>query len=354
MAGRSDPPGGPGEVPGGGDEEFRSTVFDESFVRSASLEEFSAQQRLEDHTSPVRPRAVEDDEPGERRRSSRSGLALGAVLLTAILLALFLGNRGPYGQAPPALQPAPVGTLLPMAPTGPVPGGEPTELFSASPAAEFTAGPAGLATPAPRRTDMFSRDQVADALLLAQRYVAASTLTSEVLTGSTALPVRMLLRPEQQQQLDRSLAGRRGETPVTTWLVRFDPSEVRMAEEPVRVDGTFSVAETGGRLEVTAAHLAVYALRPADDPEGAASLFLVHREAVLAFTEQDLRDGRTVLVSTRSTVGPADCTASHDRELHPLLAGTESDHDTAETDLFELSDDAARPCGALKADVVES
>lgn len=348
MAGRSDPPGGPpGDVPGNGDEEFRSTVFDESFVRSAALEEFSAQQRLEDHTSPVRRRVAEAAALGNRGLP-RSGLAMVAVLLTAVLLALFLGNRNPYAEAPPQLEPPPVGSLLPLTPVGAVPGGSPAELYAASPAAEFAAGPAGLPTPTARRTDLFSRDQVAEALVLAQRYVTASALTAEVLTGGTALPVRMLLRPEQQRQLDRSLAGRQGEPPVTTWLVRFDPGEVRLTDEPARVEGTFTVVENAGRLEITARHLTVYALRPAEAPHGPASLLLVRREVLLAFSEEDLREGRTVLVSARTVTGPADCAADHGRELRPLLAGAAPEQDGTEVDPFALTDEDVRPCGSLK------
>jgi hypothetical protein len=348
MAGRSDPPGGPsGDVPGSGDEEFRSTVFDESFVRSAQLEEYSARQRLEDHTSPVRSRVGQAAALGGGNLS-KNGLAIAAVLLTAVLIALFLGNRGPYrAETPAALEPPPVGSLLPLAPAGEVPGGEPSELYADSAAAEFGIGSYGIPTPEPRRTAMFDRDQVAGALELAQRYVVASTLTPEVLAGTTAVPVRVLLRPEQQRQLDRSLTGRTGESAMTTWLVRFDSDEVRLTDEQVRMDGTFTVAEAGSRLEVTASHRVVYALRPAGDAQAPASLFIVHREVLLAFSEEDLRDSRAVLVNVETVAGPADCAVGQQHELRPLLAGESPARHGTDVDPYTLGEESVRPCAAL-------
>ena len=41
--------GHPRALPGGGEDEYRSVVFDESFVRAARLQEFSAQERMDDH-----------------------------------------------------------------------------------------------------------------------------------------------------------------------------------------------------------------------------------------------------------------------------------------------------------------
>ena len=67
MAGRGDPPEGtPEGAPGGGEDEYRSVVFDESFVRAARLQEFSAQERMADHARAVRSRP-----PAARAGASR-------------------------------------------------------------------------------------------------------------------------------------------------------------------------------------------------------------------------------------------------------------------------------------------
>ncbi len=46
MTGRSEPPDGPPENSAGGEDEYRSLVFDESFVRAARMQEFSAEERM--------------------------------------------------------------------------------------------------------------------------------------------------------------------------------------------------------------------------------------------------------------------------------------------------------------------
>lgn len=53
MTGRGEPPEGPPDNTGGEDE-YRSLVFDESFVRAARLQEFSAQERMGMHARAVR------------------------------------------------------------------------------------------------------------------------------------------------------------------------------------------------------------------------------------------------------------------------------------------------------------
>ncbi|WP_165986802.1 hypothetical protein [Streptomyces sp. YIM 98790] len=344
MAGRAEPPEGfPGDL-SGGEEEFRSTVFDESFVKAAQLEEYSAQQRIEDHTSPVRRR---DPGPVGSLFASlpKQGLALAVIILVALATAVYLGNSMPYSGRPAGSAPPAQISVVPLAPDGSVPGGEPDELYSGSAAADFGSGAAGLDLPEARATENYSQGQVADALALAKEYVVASGITPEVLTGATALPVRALLRPEQQRRLDRSLAGGTGEAPATGWLVRFDTSEAEPADAPVRVDGVFSVTEADGALEVSTTHVLVYALRPAADPQAPASLFFVRRELRMSFTDEDLRGRTTVLLGSRVLAGPADCTGSSARSLRPLLAG-ESGPGPGErhTDLFDLTGEA-RLCG---------
>ncbi|SFB99582.1 hypothetical protein [Streptomyces aidingensis] len=349
MAGRAEPPEGfPGDL-SGGDEEFRATVFDESFVRAARLEEYSAQQRIEDHTSPVRRR-----DPGPVRSLLGSlptqGLAFALVILVALVTAVYLGNAMPYGGDRTTAVPPPQISVLPLAPDGTVPGGEPEELYAGSPADAFGIGAAGLDLPEARATEHYSQGQVADALALAKEYVVASGITPGVLTGATALPVRSLLRPGQQRQLDRSLAGGTGQAPATGWLVRLDTSEAEPAGSPVRVDGVFSVTEADGALEVSSTHLLVYAVRPAADPEAPASLFHVRRELRMSFTEEDLRNRTTVLLGSRVLAGPADCADSSARSLRPLLAGESArDPGGPATDPFDLTGEVRLCGGTLSA-----
>src|SRR5690606_34546526 len=101
MGGPSDPPEGtPEGAPGGGEDEYRSVVFDESFVRAARLQEYSAQERITDHAPAVRRRPP-------RRRSGLSRQALVLVLLIAVAFgtAVYMGVRHPY-RTPVADAPA--------------------------------------------------------------------------------------------------------------------------------------------------------------------------------------------------------------------------------------------------------
>ncbi|NJQ08824.1 SCO2583 family membrane protein, partial [Streptomyces lonarensis] len=321
TAGRSDPPGGAaGEVPDHGDDEFRATVFDESFVRAASLQEHSAAQRLEPGTFPVHPR---DPDPRPDGRSGRllprNGLAVAAVLVTAVLIAVFLGNSGlqPAVHRSPDIVPA--GSLLPLAPQGAVPAAAPEDPYAGSVADGFGTE---LVLPEASAVGEWDRDQVIDALVLARRYVTASSLTPDVLVGGAVAPVRALLTPFQQHRLDRALRTGPGPVRASTFLVRFEPGTVGLAEDGTRVEGAFAVEQAQGRLSVSARHRFAYALVPADDPLADPSLFLLHREVVLSFGEEELAAGQVALESTTATAGPLDCADPADAPaLRPLLAG---------------------------------
>ena len=60
--------GPPRVLPRGGEDEYRSVVFDESFVRAARLQEFSAQERIADHAPAVRRRPPTAPRPRPGRR----------------------------------------------------------------------------------------------------------------------------------------------------------------------------------------------------------------------------------------------------------------------------------------------
>ncbi|MFI9461591.1 SCO2583 family membrane protein [Streptomyces xiamenensis] len=348
MAGSSDP----GGVPGSGDEEYASTVFDESFVNAARLQEFSAQERLEDHSTAVRDRKPERTVP-------RQGLALGVIILLAFAAAVYLGNNNPYGEdGGHAVQP-PLTTLVPLAPAGVVPGAaEPAELFEASPAQGFGSGAAGVLLPDARATAHFSRDQVFTALTLAKEYIVASALTQDVLTGVSAVPVRELLDPQQRRQLDRAVSGGIAAAPLTAWLVSFDPLEVELADPQVRIEGTFAFTEIADdMLQVTARHVAVYAVReagaaprePGEEP-GETTLFTVRREVVMLFAEEGLQERTVILRQTDLLAGPMDCGVDPDGPLRPLLAGERAgDSRPAGTDPYTTDADHIPLCGALDA-----
>ncbi|MET9483442.1 hypothetical protein [Streptomyces sp. NPDC006638] len=332
MAGRGEPPEGAPEGSPNGDDEYRSVVFDESFIRAARLQEYSARERLGgDHAhAAVRSLPPKHVRRGRRRgflHGPRQALVLLLVVALAFGTAIYLGVRSPYRPSTHGTAEALRMTVIPLAPAGRVPGGTPDDLFAHSPAAQFRAGAAGITLPGVRGTRSFTESQVVAALTTVKDYLVASSLDPDVLAGRTVRPVRALLDPDQLTQFDRSFSAPAddGRHVPAGWLVRFDPAKVAPAADEVRVHGTLRVEETGpGILEVSSDHTFVYALRPAASsavPVRDASLFTVRRELRFRFDQNDLAKHQAELLLSQAQVGPQACSAAPPRTLRPLLAG---------------------------------
>ncbi|MQY15638.1 hypothetical protein SRB5_58250 [Streptomyces sp. RB5] len=352
MTGRGNPPEGtPEGVPGGGDDEFRSVVFDESFVAAARLEEFSAQERLGDHA------------PAVRRRRTAVGSAPRQALLLVLLIAVafgtavYLGVRHPYQETSQPPADALRSRIIPLTVTEPVPGGRAADLFAATAAADFGIGGAGYILPRAKATGHFDEGQVMDALTVAQEYLRASTVVPSVLTGSDVRSVRLQLDPDLLGQFDSSVHRPvdDGRHAATAWMVRFDPRRVELAGQGVRVEGTISYGESdAAHLEVTADHTVVYALRragpaasrgvPADER---ASLFTVHRVVRMRFDRADLDANQLQLTETLLTAGPLACSADQADHLQPLLAGERGDGATGTDPYARGGQKSAAVCGTL-------
>jgi len=350
MGGPGDPPEGtPEATPGGGEDEYRSVVFDESFVRAARLQEFSAQERLDDHSPAVRRRQP------LHRGLSRQALILVVLIAVAFGTAIYMGIRNPYQSPVTELSPEPLRmTVIPLAPQGAVPGAvDPEQLFAHSPAAQFGIGAEGIALPATRSTAHFSDGQVVSALTTAKDYIVESALYPEVLTGGEVRAVRVMLDPDQLDQFDQSFdhPAADGRHAPTGWLVRFDPSRAQLADDKIRVRGTLTATEAdSATLEVVADHTFVYALRPTGaDDKAKASLFTVRRELHFSFDRDDLRMHQARLVVSYVQAGPLSCAEDSVGYLRPLLAGqTAKAGGPAGTDPFATGGTTAL-CGSLAA-----
>ncbi|MEU9335917.1 hypothetical protein AB0D49_22505 [Streptomyces sp. NPDC048290] len=350
MGGPGDPPEGtPDGAPGGADDEYRSVVFDESFVRAARLQEFSARERMGDHAPAVRRR------PPMRRGLSRQALILVLLIAVAFGTAVYMGVRTPYdtgtATVPEATEPLRM-TIVPLAPLQEVPGTtDPDRLFAASPAAQFRIGAEGIPLPAARSTSHFSDSQVVTALTTAKDYLVRSSLYPEVLTGGEMRSVRVMLDPDQLDQFDESFdhPAADGRHAATGWLVRFDPETVELADPQIRVQGTLQATETDSTtLEVVSDHIFVYALRPTGGgTQAEASLFTVRRELQFTFDRDDLRLHQTRLRTSHAQAGPLSCAEDAASLLRPLLAGQTAKTGTpAGTDPYATGSTAAL-CGAL-------
>ncbi|MGW7548807.1 SCO2583 family membrane protein [Streptomyces sp. NPDC054770] len=349
MGGPGDPPEGtPEGGPVGGEDEYRSVVFDESFVRAARLQESSARERMTDHAPAVRRR------PPLRRGLTRQALVLVLLILAAFGTAIYMGVRHPYGtdETQQPVEPLRM-TVIPLSPQDKVPGAADAEtLFAHSPAAHYEVGAKGIPLPAAAgSTAHFSDSQVGAALTTAKDYLVRSSLYPEVLDSSEVRPVRALLDPGQLDQFDQSIdhPAADGRHAPTGWLVRFDPTRDELADPRIRVQGSLQVTEADpATLEVTADHTFVYALRPAGAPAGTqVSLFTVRRELTFRFDRDDLRLNQTQLVLSYVQAGPLSCAQDTAGHLSPLLAGqTAKAGGPAGTNPF-ATDSATALCGTL-------
>ncbi|WP_328550462.1 SCO2583 family membrane protein [Streptomyces sp. NBC_00366] len=348
MGGPGDPPEGtPEGAPGGGEDEYRSVVFDESFVRAARLQEFSAHERMADHAPAVRRR------PPLRRGLSRQALILVLLIAVAFGTAIYMGVRHPY-QTPAARQPVePLRmTVIPLSPQGRVPGAvDPEYLYAHSPAAQFRVGAEGIPLPASRRTAHFSESQVVAALTAAKDYIVRSSLSPDVISSQDVRSVRVLLDGDQLDQFDQSFEHPTadGRHQPTGWMVRFDQTRAQLADPKIRVEGTLQAVETdSATLEVTAEHTFVYALKPTGaDAKAQASLFTVRRELHFRFDRDDLRLRQAQLVVSYVQAGPLSCAEDSTNHLHPLLAGqTAKAGGPAGTDPYATGGTTAL-CGSL-------
>ncbi|MEU3988436.1 hypothetical protein [Streptomyces platensis] len=340
MTGPGDPPEGtPNGAPGGGEDEYRSVVFDESFVRAARLQEFSADERLGEHHSP----AVKTRHAWRRLGGSRQAILLVLLIVLAFGTAVYMGVRHPY-KTPETVRAQPLrSAVVPLAPSGRVPGATPGDLFAHSPAANYRIGAAGVNLPPVARTEHFSDGQIVSALTIAKDYLVRSSLDPATLTGGSVRPVRLLLDTRQLDQFDRSLAhpGDNGHDAATGWLVRFDPRQTRLADRNVRVDGTLSASELSpDALDVTADYTFVYAVRPAPGAPatatgqgigkptaGAASLVTVRREVHFRLTRDNLSDHRLEVLQSSLQAGPLTCSSKPADALRPLFAGQHAGND---------------------------
>ncbi|MFL4904065.1 hypothetical protein ACJ6WF_12995 [Streptomyces sp. MMS24-I2-30] len=348
MGGPGDPPEGtPTGAPGGGEDEYRSVVFDESFVRAARLQEYSARERMADHAPAVRRR------PPLHRGLSRQALILVMLIAVAFGTAIYMGVRHPYGTADAQKPATPLRmTVIPLSPQGKVPGATDAEyVYDHSPAAQFSVGAEGIPLPATRRTEHFSDSQVLTALTTAKDYLVHSSLYPEVLDAGQVQPARMLVDPSQLDQFDQGFEHpvADGRHAPTGWLVRFDPTRAELADQKIRVQGSLQVIETdAATLEVNADHTFVYALRPTGSGDKArVSLFTVRRELTFRFDQGDLRTRQVQLIASYVQAGPLSCAEDSADRFRPLLAGqTAKAGGPAGTDPY-ATDGTTALCGTL-------
>jgi hypothetical protein len=345
MSGPGDPPEGtPEGAPGGGEDEYRSVVFDESFVRAARIQEYSARERLDGAARAVRIRHVLP------RGLARQAVALVLLIVLAFGFAIYMGVRHPYkAETPPAGEPMRA-TVIPLVPAGPVAAVPAASPFAGSAAAGYKAGALGITIPPDvHREGGFEQSEVMDALDIAREYLTDTALNPKAVADGDVGAVRSLLDPGQVDQFDASLTkpAADGLHEATGWLVRFDPAAlVSVASDGIRVQGTLDPSETSdGELEVASDHTFVYALRgPADS---ALSLFTVRRELRFRFDHEDIQQHHVEVVRADVSAGPLACGSAVQSAFRPILAGGRVPGGVAGTNPYDRQTPAGGVCGLL-------
>jgi hypothetical protein len=346
MSGPGEPPDGASEgAPGGGEDEYRSVVFDESFVKAARIQEYSARERLDGGAAPaVRIRHVLP------RGLARQAVALALLLVAAFGFAVYMGVRHPYRAHPPVPTEQLRVAVISLVPSGRVPAVSAAAPFDGGPAEHYRVGPAGITLPAVHRIGGFAQSEVDQAFETTKEYLIDSGLNTQTVTRGDVRAVRDLLDPGQLDQFDSSLTrpAADGKHEATGWLVRFDPrAPARLATGDIRVRGTLDATATGdGRLEIAADHTFVYALRGPASSDGV-SLFTVRRQLRFRFDHDDLRRHHIEVVRADVAAGPLACDATVQGYFRPILAGDGAPGAVAGADPYDHDHPVGTVCAPL-------
>ncbi|GAA4998274.1 hypothetical protein [Kitasatospora paranensis] len=348
MGDPRDPPEGAPDGGSGSDDEFRSVVFDESFVRAARIQELSARERLGGTYRATRSRIG----LGPFGSLPRQAVALLLVVVLAFAAAVYFGISTPHRQAAPPSGNQLTSSTVALAPSGPVAAvADPTHPFAGLPAG-YAEGGAGLGFPAGSATAHFTRTEVDRALAIVRSFLVASSLAPATVAEAESGQARTLVTAGEQQQYDDSVNSPRDDQhhAATGWLVRLDPGRVALASDTVMAAGAVRVGEAdGSTLEVVTDHTFVYAVRASGTGQGPVSLFSVRRELRFDLDRGDLSADRLRLVDSVLQAGPTACGAPTAGFLQPLLAGqaAPAPDRPAAVDPGDHSRPAWQLCGAL-------
>ncbi|MFJ5923697.1 hypothetical protein ACIQF6_13950 [Kitasatospora sp. NPDC092948] len=289
-------------------------------MKAARIQELSAQERL----TGALGRATRMRGWGPFGSLPRQAVILLLVVVMAFAAAVYFGISAPHGAAVPPSGTQLTAAVAPLSPSGTVGAvPDPAHPFAALPAG-YADGQAGLGMPPASATAHFAGTDVQRALDSAQHYLVVSELTPATLTANETGQVRSLLTPGELAQYDDSVNTPRDDQQhaATGWMVRFDPGQVALASDTVKVTGAVQVGEVdSGTLEITADHTLVYALRPAGTTsDSSVTLYAVRREVRIDVDRADLDAGRIRVVDSTVQAGPTSCGAVQSDYLQPVLA----------------------------------
>ncbi|WP_405979185.1 hypothetical protein [Streptomyces sp. NBC_00158] len=201
---------------------------------------------------------------GRRRRGIKATAAIVGIAALALivvrpeLLIDRLTGKTEAREAAAGAPPLPAESVRPTAAPEAAYPDSPTlkEPFRGSPAAQWADGAAGIEVPEAAAVGWMSKEQVADALSKAKRFLVAADLDPANLKGGRPEGALALLdprQPEVPERVERSLAQPDGADSPVLLFTRFDPAEAQPVGDVVKVRGSMRVAagEPGEVLLVT-------------------------------------------------------------------------------------------------------
>lgn len=241
-------------------------AFDDAFVAAAPVREADllpppSRESLRE----VRREARQRRRP-PRGRGRRTVLALlvttGVVAAGAVALTRLPEPRLPTRAQAPVVVPS----HTPPPRTG--------DVFAGSKVESWPAGAAGIVAPAAKAVGAFSAAQVGAAYDRTAALLRTALLDSSVLYGRRTEPLLGRLAPGSARQW-------RDQTAYV--MNRFDPRAVAPASRTVKVNGRMTARVADDALRVSAAYVAVYALRSPGNAAAAPELVAVHRTLRIDF-----------------------------------------------------------------------
>lgn len=270
---------------------------------------------------------------GKRKRRLKAALAvvvIAAVALIAVRPELVIDRVTGKTQAREDAKNA--GPLAPETarPTAPPPSVDPDaptleEPFRGSPALQWADGAAGIELPAAEAVGGVPEEKIAEGLQNAKAFLVAANLDPATLKGGRPAAALALLDPKDKElsaHLEKSLAQPGKDQDPMNLFSRYDPAEVKLVGEVVKVRGRMWVeaGKEAGQADIRLDYSFVYPLVKAAQGADQVERTIVRRE--ITFTVADPKKwqvtaGRIRLVDVRVDLANSACEV-YDGYMHPF------------------------------------
>ncbi|MEU9066163.1 hypothetical protein AB0E06_04415 [Streptomyces sp. NPDC048109] len=301
---------------------------------------------------------------GSRRRRIGAvvGVALAVVLAAVAVRPSLVTDRFPGGEAGAAASPAPLPaeTARPSGAPGDTGGSEQATRdapFRGSPALRWAEGADAIELPEAKAVAGMSRADAELALRRTKEFLVAANLDPDVIAGGRPDEALDLLDPEAQKDLlpdqRRGLREPSREHDPVGLFSRFDPDEVRLAGDVVKVRGRMSLAGgKPGEIKVHADYTFVYPLVRADGGDHVERT-IVRREITTLLLDPDrwyATEGRLAIHEYKVNTFNTAC-AVYDGYLHPVFPEDRERATGPSVDPYdrsgELRDTQGEECGTV-------